>query len=87
MGTKDVNNKNHCIINYDKNIMCYYCQVEYVEGFSVSFRISVNKNRYTLNYETIIELIKKSISKYRIAHIKHINYSFVGRFKDGKYYG
>ena len=67
--------------------MCYYCQVEYNEGFSVGFRISMNKNSYTLNDETIVELIKKSISKYRVPHIKDIRYSFVGKFKDGKFYG
>ncbi len=66
--------------------MCYYCEIEYDEGFSVGFRISVNKNSYTLNDETIIKLIKKSISKHWIPHIKHISYSFVGRFKDGKYF-
>lgn len=66
--------------------MCYYCQVEYNEGFSVGFRISINKNSYTLNDKTIIELIKKSISKHWISHIENIRYSFVGRFKDGKYF-
>lgn len=80
------NTKNHYITDYNKNIMCYYCQVEYSEGFSVGFRISVNKNNYTLNDKTIIKLIKESISKHWIPDIKHISYSFVGRFKDGKYY-
>lgn len=83
---KTKNTKNHYIINYDKNIMCYYCQVEYNEGFSVGFRISVNKKNYTLNDKTIIKLINKSISKYWIPDIKDIKYSFVGNFKDGKYY-
>jgi hypothetical protein len=86
MRTKDVNNKNYYIVDYNKNTMCYYCYIEYDEGFSVGFRISVNKNNYTLNDETIIKLIKKSISKYRVPHIKNIRYSFVGRFKDGKYF-
>ena len=86
MKAKNVNNKNYYIVDYDKDIICYYCQVEYNEGFSVGFRISVNKNSYTLNDETIIKLIKKSISKYWIPDIKNIRYSFVGRFKDGKYY-
>lgn len=86
MNMKTKNTKNHYITDYNKNIMCYYCEVEYDEGFSVGFRISVNKNSYTLNDETIIELIKKSISKYWIPHIKNIKYSFVGRFKDGKYF-
>lgn len=87
MRTRDVSNKNYYIADYDKNTMCYYCYIEYDEGYSVGFRISVNKNSYTLNDKTIIELIKKSISKYRISHIKDIRYSFVGKFKDGKYYG
>ena len=66
--------------------MCYYCEVEYDDDYSVSFKISVNKNSYTLNDKTIIELIKKSISKYRVPHIRHIRYSFVGKFKTGKYF-
>lgn len=86
MDMKTKNTKSHYITNYDKDIICYYCEVEYDEGFSVGFRISINKNSYTLNDKAIIELIRKSISKYRIPHIKHISYSFVGRFKEGKYF-